>query len=75
MYLEFFNVYYLNQKIINLSEYGLNKNIILSENIGFYKDLIKINDKEDDIYHQKIEKCIKKDFIGIPIFVVQKGNK
>lgn len=75
LYLEFFNVYYLNQKIINLSEYGLNKNIILSENIGFYKDLIKINDKEDEIYHQKIEKCIKIDFIGIPIFVVQKGNK
>ena len=24
LYLEFFNVYYLNQKIINLSEYGLN---------------------------------------------------
>lgn len=74
LYLEFFSVYYLNQKIINLSKYGLNKNIILSENIGFYKDLInkkKINDEEDEKYHQKIEKILKVDFIGIPIFVVK----
>lgn len=78
-YLEFFNVYYLNIKTINLSKYGLDKNIIFSSDIGSYKDLLKKKNNDsisltDDInYHKKIEKCIKSDFISSdkPIFIVE----
>ena len=78
-YLEFFNVFYLNKKTLNLSKYGLNKTIILSSDIGFFKDLLKKDDSdsecsnEDDIYYQKrIEECIKRYFMrnDKPIFFV-----
>lgn len=79
-YLEFFDVYYLNKKTINLSKYGLDKTIELSSNIGFYEDLLKKNGSdfdgstEDEIYYRKkIEKCIKTEFMisDRPIFFVQ----
>ena len=79
-YLEFFDVYYLNKKTLNLSKYGSDKTIYLSSNIGFYKDLLKKDDSdlecstEDDMnYQKKIEKCIKSDFMvsDKPIFFVE----
>lgn len=80
-YLEFFNVFYYNLNEINLSKYcDKDKNIILSQNIGFYKDLIKLNktniEDEDIKYRKKIEKCIKTDFLNInkSIFIVH-NNK
>ena len=70
-YLEFFDVYYLNKKTINLSKYGLNRTIILSSNIELYKDLLK-NNTSDIEYQKKIEKCIKTEFMvsDKPIFFV-----
>jgi hypothetical protein len=79
-YLEFFDVYYYNKKTLNLSKYGLDKTIILSSDIGFFKDLLKKDDSdsecssEDDIYYQKrIEECIKRYFMrnDKPIFFVK----
>ena len=79
-YLEFFDVYYLNKKTLNLSKYGLDKTIILSSDIGFFKDLLKKDDSdfghstEEDIYYQKrIKECIKSYFMrnDSPIFFVE----
>lgn len=71
-YLEFFDVYYLNKKTINLSKYGLNRTIILSSNIELYKDLLKKNTSDIE-YQKKIEKCIKTEFMvsDKPIFFVE----
>lgn len=71
-YLEFFYVYYLNKKSINLSKYGLKKTIILSSNIELYKDLLKKNISDIE-YQKKIEKCIKTEFMvsDKPIFFVE----
>ena len=71
-YLEFFDVYYLNKKKLNLSKYGSNKTIILSSNIEFFKDLLKKDDSDSD-YQKRIEKCIKSYFIpnDKPIFFVE----
>jgi hypothetical protein len=63
LYLEYFNLYYSKIQTINLSKYGLDSTITLSDNVGFYSDLIKDIVKNDEIYHEKIEKCIKKEFI------------
>ena len=69
-YLDYFIVYYIKKKEINLSKYdGPDKNIILSDKIGFYTDLINENDINSE-YHKKVEKCIKKDFIDKPLFIV-----
>lgn len=70
LFLEYFIVYYLKIKKIDLSKYGLDKYIILSDKMGFYTDLIKESEINSEIYHNKIEKCIKKDFIDKPIFVI-----
>lgn len=70
LYLDYFIVYYIKKKEINLSKYdGPDKNIILSDKIGFYTDLINENDINSE-YHKKVEKCIKKDFIDKPLFIV-----
>jgi hypothetical protein len=79
-YLEFFDVYYLNKKTLNLSKYGLDKTIILSSDIRFFKDLLKKDNSdsesssEDDIYYQnRIKECIKKYFMrnDKPIFFIE----
>ena len=80
-YLHFFDIYYNNKRQINLSDYGINginKIINLSSDIELYEDLLKseINENnfnnDDDIYFQKIEKCINKDFDNSkPIFIVK----
>ena len=69
---EFFDVYYLNKKKLNLSKYGSNKTIILSSNIEFFKDLLKKDDSDYD-YQKRIGKCIKSYFIpnDKPIFFVE----
>ena len=64
-YLEFFNIFYLNKDKINLSPFGLEKTLNLNPGLGFYEDL-----KKDEEYIKKMEKCIKNDFLGSPIFVV-----
>lgn len=71
-YLEFIKIFYFNKKKLNLLEYGLNKDIILPNNIHFYEDLVKKNKSgssiEDKLYHNKIKKIIFTDFIGSPFF-------
>ena len=72
LYLEFINIYYKNIKKINLRKYGLDKDIILPNNIKFYEDLIKMNEtdssSDNEFYINKIEKIIKKEFVS-PIFI------
>ena len=64
-YLYFFNDFYYNKKKINLSEFGF-KELILSNDIELYEDLIKKNKtnslSDDQKYINKMEKIIKKDF-------------
>ena len=74
-YLYFFNIYFSGKKIINLSDYGLDKKTInLSSKTIFCQDLItKNNDTETfkRIYRNKILECIKKHFLTtkVPIFL------
>ena len=80
-YLDFFYIYYLKIKQINLSKFGINQTINLSSGLEFYEDLIKKEKEKNnysnyDTYLAKIEKCIKKDFlknktISMPIFFVK----
>jgi hypothetical protein len=73
-YLEFFKSYYLHEEKINLLKYGLNQNIFLSNNMGFYKDLLEKNKTSNIIenvkYSEKTERCIIKDFFCKPTFIV-----
>ena len=68
LYLEFINIYYKNTRKINLRKYGLDKDIILPNNIKFYEDLIKMNEtdssSDNEFYINKIEKIIKKEFVS-----------
>ena len=70
-YLEFINIYYKNKKKINLIKYGLDKDIVLPNNIKTYENLIKKNEadlsRDDKLYNNKILKILEKEFIS-PIF-------
>ena len=81
-YLEFFNIYYLNKKKYIIQNFDHDKTINLSSNLGFFEDLIRnqnkekdINSNNDDKYIKKIKKCIEKDFLLSPIFVVKNNSK
>ena len=65
-FLEFINLYYYNQKTLNLSKYGSKKTIIIKEDIGSYEDLIKsIKTSSDyEIYKKNIESIIKRKFVS-----------
>lgn len=65
-FLEFINLYYYNQKTLNLSKYGSKKTIIIKEDIGSYEDLIKsIKSSSDyEIYKKNIESIIKRKFVS-----------
>ena len=70
-YLEFINLYYKNNKKINLLKYGFDKDIILPNSIKSYEDLIKKNETDlsrDKLYNNKIQKIIEGDFIS-PYFI------
>ena len=79
-YLEFFDIYHFNIKKFDLSRFGLNVNIDLYPNLGFYEDLLNgENDEKNkligrNIYYNKLEDCIEKDFRGTSIFVVNKNQ-
>lgn len=47
-YLEPFDIYYKSKKIINLKNYGLDKEIILSDKSKMFKDLLKDSLKDKD---------------------------
>ena len=77
LYLEFINIYYKNTRKINLRKYGLEKDIILPNNIKFYEDLIKMNEtdssSDNEFYINKIDRIIKRDFIS-QIFICKYEN-
>lgn len=68
-YLEFFYIFYLKKDKINLSPFGLEEILNLVPELGFYEDLKKDEEKNNE-YIKKMEKCIKNDFLGSPIFVI-----
>lgn len=67
-YLEFIDYFYFNKKIINLSKYGLDKVVVLSNDIEFYEHLIKINETENlsdnELYQNRLKQILEKEFIG-----------
>lgn len=65
----FKKVYYRNNIIINLKEYGLEEKVKLSNNVKTYRDLLlKKNVKE--INKRDFTKCIKRHFIPESIFLI-----
>ena len=61
-YLSLFKkIYYKSSKIINLKEYGLDQNIVLSKEVKIFDDLLKSKDKEayddKDQYKKYFEEC------------------
>ena len=62
-YLEPFDIYYKSKKNINLEDYGLNKEIILSEKTKMYKDLLKESIKnKDKNYIKNLNFCIFQNY-------------
>ena len=69
-YLNLFrNIYYKSNKVINLNEYGLNKKIVLSNEVKMFKDLLKgINSNK--IHQKKINESVKRNYLYKPIFTI-----
>ena len=47
--------------MVNLKEYGINKDIILSKKVKMFQDLFKRFD-EDKEYQKKLNECANKNF-------------
>jgi len=62
-YLAPFDIYYKSKKNINLEDYGLDKEIILSAKTKMYKDLLKesINNKDKD-YIENLNLCVFQNY-------------
>ena len=72
-YLLFFKkIYFKSNRKINLREYGLNKNIILSEKVKMYKDLLE-NKKyaKEYVYIKNIKKCVNQHFFHNSLFITE----
>lgn len=74
-YLYFFNDYYKNNKTIDLSNFGFDKEFKLSNDIKLYEDLIIKKTKnnslcDDEKYMKKMEIIIEKVFLHTPSFVI-----
>jgi len=73
-YLKLFrNIYYKSNKIINLKEYGLNKDIYLSNNVKMLNDLLKTNEDLDTNkkYLKRIKEIAIKNFFPESIFILK----
>ena len=72
-YLKLFeDIYYKNKKIINLINYGLNTNIILSNKVKTFKDLLKKKNVENDAaYKKKLNQVVLKYFLPKLIFICE----
>ena len=71
-YLNFFKkIYYQSNKYINLKEYGLNKNLILSEKVKMYNDLLKSIETFDIKYKKNIDQCIYNNFLKNNLFFLE----
>ena len=72
-YLNFFKkIYYQSNKYINLKEYGLNRDIILSEKVKMYNDLLTSIETFDIEYKKKIDECICNNFLNNNLFLLEK---
>ena len=74
-YITFFKRYYMeSKKCINLKDYGLENEVILSEKCKMYNDLIKknTNNEDNDNYIKSIKNCIKKNYITKKLFKTYK---
>ena len=61
----FKKIYHKSSKRINLKEYGYDKEIILSNDVKMYKDLL-LKDIKKDLnkgYQKKYDECIRVNFI------------
>lgn len=65
----FQKVYYKNINNINLKDYGLNKDIFLSDKVKMYKDLL-IKNKESFLNLKHINKCIKEYYYPKLVFAL-----
>ena len=66
-YLTFFeNVYYKSEKTFNLKKYGLDKIIILSNDVKMFKDLLKdnkSNDLDNENYIENLNICVSQNYL------------
>ena len=67
-YLSLFKkIYYKSSRIINLKEYGLDQNIVLSKEVKMFDDLLKSNDKEafddKDQYKKYLGECALQNYL------------
>ena len=67
-YLSLFKkIYYKSSRIINLKEYGLDQNIVLSKEVKMFDDLLKCNDKETfddkDQYKKYLKECALQNYL------------
>jgi hypothetical protein len=71
-YLKFFKkIYYKINRIINLKEYGLDKDIVLSENVKSFKYLLEPYDSiEEKEYKKNIIECAMQNYIPNSIFLL-----
>lgn len=65
----FRKVYYKSNRRINLNEYGLKKELILSNDVKMFKDLLK-NIKSNEKHQEKISESIQKNYLYKPIFII-----
>ena len=67
-YLKFFKkIYYKNNRNINLKEYGLDKDILLSKKVKLFEDLFKGNNASDNDkeYQNKINECAIQNYCQV----------
>lgn len=69
-YIKFFKkIYYKSYYNINLKEYGLDKEIILSKKVKMYKDFLKDNKESGEKYIKYVKECTLKNFLPDSIFL------
>ena len=68
----FQKIYYKSNQKINLKEYGLNKDIILSNEVKMFKDLLKCNEAldENNKYQKYINECAVQNYMPTSIFSI-----
>ena len=76
-YITFFRRYYMeSKKCINLKDYGLENEVILSEKCEMFNDLIKkiknSNNEDNENYINSIKKCINKNYFSKNLFKTYK---
>lgn len=69
----FKKIYYRSSKIVNLREYGLDKDIILSSDVKMYEDLLKDIDCLDanKEYKKKITQCVNNNYFPSLLFKIK----